>query len=354
MRTWTRRLAPASWLSLAALLSCATAGGPTASQREEAAARARTLEAFPPASPLPGSRFALVQGYRLHFVDFAPVLAPGARSRGAVLLVHGFGASVFSWRLLAPALAAAGYRVVAVDWPPFGWSDAPADEVSGSPESRARLLWLFLDGLPAAGPNWVTDPGAGPATGSEDNTGPAAGWILIGHSLGGRIAAWMAGLRPLSTRALVLLAPAIYDKAEALKLGHSKLAAGLLGAGLEPLVLDPRRIRSALDRAAGVRTDEAGFEGYWAPLLRPKTRERLLAWLSVAADAGQPPLSGIDAPCLILWGSADRIVKPEGPRLAREIPGSRFVGLPGAGHTPMETEPELVNAAVLAFLAGLR
>ena len=43
----------------------------------------------------------------------------------AVVLVHGFGASVYHWRYNVPALAAAGCRVYALDLLGFGWSEKP-------------------------------------------------------------------------------------------------------------------------------------------------------------------------------------------------------------------------------------
>lgn len=127
------------------------------------------LAAYPAERPFPDSSFLEVEGSRLHYLSWEP--APGSETRGRILLVHGFAASVYCWRFLGPALAELGYEVLAVDYPPFGWSTLSAAELGGSeagtPRRRAALLWAFLDRInrcpcaKAAGTAWK--PLAGPA-----------------------------------------------------------------------------------------------------------------------------------------------------------------------------------------------
>lgn len=55
-----------------------------------------------------------------------PVTSRGAEPPlGTVVLMHGFNGSCFSWRYVGPALAAAGYRAIAFDRPPFGLTQRP-------------------------------------------------------------------------------------------------------------------------------------------------------------------------------------------------------------------------------------
>src|SRR6516225_2178691 len=56
---------------------------------------------------------------RIHLVE--------AGSGPAVLFIHGFPESWYSWRHQIPALAAAGYRVVAIDVRGYGRSSAPLE-----------------------------------------------------------------------------------------------------------------------------------------------------------------------------------------------------------------------------------
>src|SRR5512142_865222 len=53
------------------------------------------------------------------------VVLAGPDSGTAVVLVHGWGACVYSFAEMIPALAGAGHRVIAVDLPGFGLSDKP-------------------------------------------------------------------------------------------------------------------------------------------------------------------------------------------------------------------------------------
>ncbi len=159
------------FLSMAA--SCATK--PTTAPE----ARGALPSSWSMTKPWPDSAFLEIEGYRLHYRILPASTSPAGETglsaapvKGKVLLVHGFGASVFTWRYLGPAIQAEGYQVVEVDYPPFGWSTGTEllssglkGDSSGSPAARADLLWAFLDAIPA-----VKAEG---------------GWIIVGHSLGG-------------------------------------------------------------------------------------------------------------------------------------------------------------------------
>lgn len=275
-----------------------------------------------------------VSGYRLHYLHRLP---PGPRAKGRVLLIHGFGASVYCWSSLAPALVREGYEVVAVDWPPFGWSqglgtEPSAAQGSGSPEVKARLLWAFLDALDAT---------------RDSSPGP---WILMGHSLGGRIASWMAVQEPASTQGLVLIAPASLGPLGFPGLGRSRLFSTLLSKNLGPYLSKPGKISAALARAYGRKPSPEEVEAYQAPLIRPGAQVELVAWAGTASESTEPPSADIKAPCLILWGTRDRIVRNQGKRLSSLIPASTYIAYPGAGHVLMETEAARLESDILDFL----
>jgi pimeloyl-ACP methyl ester carboxylesterase len=63
---------------------------------------------------------------------------------GNILLIHGLGGSTFSFRNNAEALSSAGYNVIAVDLPAFGYSDRKRN-IDHSQDNRARLLWLMIE-----------------------------------------------------------------------------------------------------------------------------------------------------------------------------------------------------------------
>ncbi len=127
---------------------------------------------FLPLKELPGrpfepfydnSRIMTIEGTDLHYRQW------GVESAEGVLLVHGFSGSTFSWRYTAPALAADGCRIIAVDLPGFGLSER---DLSFTPTAvnRADLLWGLLESLE-----------------------PGSNWHLVGHSMGA-VAWWQRWL----------------------------------------------------------------------------------------------------------------------------------------------------------------
>uniref|UniRef100_UPI0037E701A5 bifunctional epoxide hydrolase 2 n=1 Tax=Semicossyphus pulcher TaxID=241346 RepID=UPI0037E701A5 len=76
-------------------------------------------------------------GVRTHFVEMG--------SGPPVLLCHGFPESWYSWRYQIPALAAAGFRVLALDMKGYGESTAPPDIEEYSQEQLCKDLITFMD-----------------------------------------------------------------------------------------------------------------------------------------------------------------------------------------------------------------
>jgi len=161
-----------------ALLSCATARP----------ASVDTLGSAPPClDPAQvelfdrfGGKFATIEGVRTHYFEFG-----GDGKAGTFLFVHGYAGTGLEVFCVAPSLVEAGYRVVAPDWPGAGLS-----ELLPECSMEAYVAWLETFRR---------------ALGIED-------FVLAGHSLGGFLAARYAAAYPESLRALVLLAPAGFEK----------------------------------------------------------------------------------------------------------------------------------------------
>ncbi|MFF1685283.1 alpha/beta fold hydrolase [Streptomyces sp. NPDC058254] len=98
-----------------------------------------------------------------------------------VLLVHGFPETSYSWRRQLPAIAAAGYRAVAMDVRGYGRSSKPADPAAYG------MLDLVDDNVAVV-----------------DALGERSA-VLVGHDWGANIAAYSALLRPEVFRAVALL-----------------------------------------------------------------------------------------------------------------------------------------------------
>ncbi|MFW5757703.1 MAG: alpha/beta fold hydrolase, partial [Bacteroidota bacterium] len=95
------------------------------------------------------SNFAKTDNVSLHYRLWT---TDEAGPKGKILLIHGFGGSTFSWEKIAPVLSNNGYFVVAVDVPPFGFSQKRSN-LNGSIGARAELVNDFIKYLDAE-TNW--------------------------------------------------------------------------------------------------------------------------------------------------------------------------------------------------------
>lgn len=282
------------------------------------------------------SRFVELDGIEVHYEAWgldAPVPEP---IPVAIVLLHGFGASTFSWRLVAPALAAR-LPVVAFDRPGFGLTERPLRWKGPdpySPVAQADLTVRLMDHL-----------GIRRA-------------VLIGHSAGGTIAVLTADRHPERVAGLVLEAPAVF-------------AGGPPGA-LTPLFRTPQfaRIGPLLSRRLAGRAGEEFLRrawhdparittetvrGYRRPL-RAKDWDRALWLLTVAERPRDIParLARLSCPMLFITGDDDRIVPPaDTERAAALAQNARVVTIPASGHIPHEERPDVFVRSVLPFIEAI-
>ena len=277
------------------------------------------LERLYLASPADMVTVAGVGGLRLHVRDSGPKDAP------AVILLHGFGASLHTWEPWAQGLAAE-YRVIRFDLPGNGLS--PPDPTGDYTDARSRQLLLAL----------------------MDQLGVARA-SLVGHSIGGRIAWAFAAEYPERMNKLVLVSPDgfaspgfEYGKAPevpvSLRLMRHALPESLLRMSLKPAYADPT-----------VLTDEVANRHH--DLMRaPGGRDALIARMqqTVLADP-VPTLQRIRAPTLLLWGEQDAMIPfANSADYVKAIAQLTLVPLAGVGHLPHEEAPQRSLGAVLAFL----
>ncbi|MDO8950939.1 MAG: alpha/beta hydrolase [Actinomycetota bacterium] len=282
------------------------------------------------------SRFIDIDGLNVHYKAWGlPSSAATIGVDTAIVLLHGFGASTFSWHEVAEPLSGR-IPVVAFDRPAFGLTDRPltwTGQDPYAPETQADLTVKLMDKL-----------GIRRA-------------VLIGHSAGGTVAALVAERYPERVAAIVLEDPAIF--------------AGGPPAFLTPLFRTPqfRRLGPLFARSLGgnAGTDliktawhdpskiyEETFAGYRAPL-RVKDWDTALWLLTIAPRPANVPelTSAIKAPALFITGDDDRVVPPEDTRRAAAlIKGAEIVTVAQCGHLPHEEQPAAFLDAVNAFLDG--
>jgi len=255
------------------------------------------------------------------------ILEAGTGQR-ALVLIHGLGARADRWRENLEPLARAGYHCYALDLPGHGFADKGAGFAYGVPAFAGFVRTL------------MTALGVGEAG-------------LVGTSLGGHIAAWLAADHPQVVRALVLvgatgLAPLGEAERQAIaqnvrdtsRVGTERKLRFVLAnhALLTPgWVEEEWRINTspgadeAFDRLARYFTDPDGIVGHGVG-------ERL------AALGGR-------IPTLLVWGKGDTVVPLAiGEAAAARLPGARLQTLEPAGHMPYVERAEEFNRIVLEFL----
>jgi len=252
-----------------------------------------------------------------------PTTSWGDPSDPAVLLVHGVTSNAGIWWRVAPALAAAGRGVIAVDMPGHG-------RTAKTPRSH-----LFAD-TAAELAGFVRAAGL-------DRPDLA----IVGHSWGGMVTAHLpaAGLRP---RTLVLLDPPV------LTLGR------LEALTKEPTERDYATMEEALEavRAANPTWSDGDVVAKATALteFNPQLVLDVLLkngdWDGGMAALRHPGAQGIDV-WLIRgdWATGGFIPDFKVPAIERQLGADHVVTIAGAPHSPQRTHPE---ATILAILRAIR
>ncbi|KAL5569685.1 hypothetical protein UlMin_026260 [Ulmus minor] len=327
-----------------------------------------------------------------------------------MILLHGFGASVFSWnRVMKPLADVTGSKILAFDRPAFGLtSRLSLSEISASFKGDARPLNPYSMAFSVLATLYFIG-----FLGAEKA-------ILVGHSAGSLVAVNAYLEAPERVAALILVAPALLapravhkveknklerdnwtedDSSSTNSLGNpliqflntvSKFAKMIVQAilgmvkGMTDVLnslykrffsaflrstLGVMLVRIIIDKfgIAAVRNawynpnqvDEHVLTGYTKPL-RTKGWDRALveytaAMLADTSSESKPPLTKrlheISCPVLIVTGDTDRLVPSwNSKRLSRAIPGSQFEVIKHCGHLPHEEKVDEFVSIVQRFL----
>lgn len=290
----------------------------------------------PPERPYPNSRFADVGDARLHYRVWEPEGSP----KGNILLVHGFCCSTFTWRNTVDDLAHAGFRVVAADAPPFGYSDRfPKPNLSNT--AIAHMMWSVLTT-------------ATPEAAKSDQTK----WILVGHSMGASIVSAMAVQQQQRTASVVLVDGGTSLDHKASVFGRAGYAALIhlpfLRRGLDDVAsyyfFREGKIRDLLMSAFGKQPDDATVAGHLDPLLVQGTAPAIIHRFRDMQDDPPVEIERLTSPLLVIWGERDSwIPLSVGRELCRRLPQAKLVVIPDCAHAPMETHTKLFNDLLIQF-----
>ncbi len=249
----------------------------------------------------------------------------------AVLFVHGFATSSFVWRVVAPAIAAAGHTAYAVDLLGYGQSDRPL-EGNYSIAAQAEYLDRAMAALRVS-----------QAT-------------LVGLGIGGGIALRLTVRHAARVEALALVNSVAFAECpgrdvRAVQLGTARFALrvahGVLGAApllrrvLEESVAQPDLMPARL------------VARYLAPYVGPEGVGHLLTIARAlrADDVEALDLSTIRVPSVVVWGEAQSWLDSGLPeRVQSALSGSTLVRMPGVGALVPEEAPDALVHVLLELL----
>lgn len=269
-------------------------------------------------------------GSRIHVAEMGPHAA--AVSTVPMLLLHGFMGGIDAWSTRATEALSAGRRVLAVDLPGHGKSDAP-------PTPERYGIQRVVDDLTAVLESAGIDQ---------------ADWI--GYSMGGRIALAAAVLRPGRVRRLVLESASPGLDAEVDRLArrqHDETLAGELVAGdfaefvenwmNQPLFATQARLGplwSAAERTRRLRQDPLALAGCLRGL---GTGSQPSFWKA---------LRTVTPRTLLITGALDGKFTAVGRRMAEQLPDAELCVFGDVGHAVHAEDPEGWAKRVKHFLDG--
>lgn len=262
-----------------------------------------------------------------------------------ILFIHGTAAWSGLWRDTMTPLAAAGYRCIAIDIPPFGFSERPSAPSYDNASQAARIV-AVMDEL------------------NIENA------ILFGHSFGGGATLETALMIPDRIDALILLdvgglnlnlqptgpqvtpvglflnTPVVRNPVLAATATNPLFTKTLLSA----MVLDPDDIteqETTILQEPLVLQDATNTLGDWL--------NSVLGPQKVSLTTNPENYAVLDMPTLIVWGDSDKVIPiHEGEYLQSLIKDSELVVMPGVNHIPHLEDLDALMGIVLEFLASPR
>lgn len=281
--------------------------------------------------------FVWLDGLEVHHVY-------GGTGSPPVVFIHGLGsAGYLEWRFTLPALARA-HRVFAPDLPGFGRSEKPVGDYGIPLFARVVEEYVRRRRLKA---------------------------VLVGASMGGRVALEVALRRPEMVRKLVLV-NSLGVVRPRFKPFYPLILVPRVGEGMLSIIrgalhrLPPDQVRHYAQRYMGVHGDihRVMDDSYLSGLREMHAADGYSqAYVSTVRALARPEsyeatplmsrLGSTSLPVLLIWGARDRLLPLARARQAHGLlPSARLEVIEEAGHSPQAERPEQFNHILEDFLAS--
>lgn len=250
-----------------------------------------------------------------------------------VMLIHGFGGSMWQWEHQQAPLSA-HVRLITPDLIGSGLSDKP--DIEYLPEQALDYFVGFMDALQIRKATLVGNSmGAGLAIGMALAHPDRVSKLILVDGLPANVRENLTS--PSIKRALNTSAPSWL-----VSFGNWLFGGVMIESVLKEIVHDPALLTPAVIERSNRNRQRPGLI---APILT--ARDTLPLWEEGFARR----IGEITQPTLILWGEEDHVFPlAVGEELQRTIKGSSLVRIPKAGHIPQWERPDLANRAMVDFL----
>ena len=266
----------------------------------------------------------------------------GPSTGPAVLLIHGTGAWSELWRETMTALGQAGFHTIAIDVPPFGYSQKPTNAAYRRQDQAKRIVGVIkalqLPQVTLVGHSF----GAGPTLETARMTSQnIAKLILVDAALGLDASPTRGGVGATLLHAMLAIRPL----RNAL-VASSATNAFFTGAMLRQFITKqpaatPQRIRML--QAPLVVEGSTDAVGYWL--------QEFLLPTTASLPTEHSAYTSLTMPVLVIWGAEDTVTPlPQAWPIAGLLSNAQVVVLQDIGHIPQIEDPHAFTTTLLAFL----
>lgn len=276
--------------------------------------------------PFENSNFYTDGEYTLHYRTYKPT----GIAKNRILLIHGFCLSTASLEGIAEEYMKAGYEVVTLDAPNFGYSSRETTETVLRP--REEVIYSLVKSL-------------------------GGKWIVGGHSMGGGIALNLAAMYPETFTGLVLFAPQTNSEVSGIMktLISSVIMRTMYTVILKIALMLPPVVRMLVEQSF---SDSEYAKTYdlkriTAPLSVDGTGAGIAIMASHVTATDFDAVAALDIPAVVITGTDDRVAVEENLTQIITALGEDVVTYEceKGGHMMMEYNPQLVAEKTLPTIA---
>lgn len=274
--------------------------------------------------PFDNSNFFTYGDYTIHYRSY-----DSGENKNQIMLIHGFCLSTASLEGIAEEYQRAGYDVVTVDVPNFGYSSRETDNTTLL--SREEVIGALLEELGGT-------------------------WIVGGHSMGGGIAINLACDYPEKVTGLVLYAPQTSNEASGFmaKFSASKIAQAMYNMILAVALRMPIMVRLLVDMSFSSSEYAKTYDltRISAPLSLEGTGAGITIMTSHTRGSDLAALKALDIPCAIITAENDKVAMASNLQaiIDNAPEGYYTYEFAEGGHMMMEYNPSAVAEHTLPII----